>query len=184
MSFLLPDPQWDQTQSLHVLQGEFLVSSREDDVLTTILGSCVSTCLCDPVAKVGGMNHFLLPDCGAGQTGGLRYGSHAMELLINGLLKMGAVKGRLQGKLFGAALMNENLVNIGKANAAFALQFLATEGIPCVGQSLGGIKARRIRFWPTSGKAQQLVVDAPGVPASDLRQNLKPVMRNNDVTFF
>lgn len=89
---------------VHIIQGEYKVVSDPDVVLTTILGSCVAACLRDPVSGVGGMNHFLLPGTGS-VTGGdaTRYGVHLMELLINGLLKQGARRDRLEAKIFGGA---------------------------------------------------------------------------------
>lgn len=132
-------------RATHVIQGEFRVTNDPGIVLTTILGSCVATCLCDPVARIGGMNHFLLPEGEVKQEVGFRYGLLAMELLINGLLKQGAQKNRLEAKLFGGAMMNGGLGRIGEANAIFARKFLADEGIPCRAESLGGTLARRVR---------------------------------------
>ncbi len=144
---------------VHVVQGEYAVVAEPNLVLTTILGSCVSTCLWDPVAAVGGMNHFLLP--GDANTSGesVKYGVNAMELLVNGLLQKGAVRARVQGKLFGGAHVIQNLSDIGAQNAEFALKFLRMEGIPCISQSMGGDRARRVRFWPTTGRAGQMLLD-------------------------
>jgi chemotaxis protein CheD len=139
---------------LHVVQGEYKVSAKADVILTTILGSCVAACIRDPVAGVGGMNHFLLPD---GQDSGaecLKYGVHSMELLINGLLQHGALRSRLEAKVFGGACVVQGLSSdIGAKNAEFSLRFLQSEKIPCIARSLGGEQARRIRFWPVSGRA-------------------------------
>lgn len=145
---------------VHVVQGDYYVTREPGIVLTTILGSCVATCLWDPVAGVGGMNHFLLPgdDTTAGNE--VRYGVNAMELLINGLLQQGAARARLQAKLFGGAQVVAGLGDIGAKNAAFAEKFLATESIPCVGQSLRGDRARRVRFWPATGRAGQMLLDS------------------------
>jgi chemotaxis protein CheD len=144
---------------VHVVQGEYEVSNDPDVVLTTILGSCVAVCLRDSERRIGGMNHFLLPD---GESDGLddgkRYGVHAMELLINGLLRKGARRETLEAKIFGGARMFDGLLDVGAANAAFAERFLKDEGIRVVGGSLGGSGARRVKFWPTSGRAQQRVV--------------------------
>lgn len=146
-------------KAIHVIQGGYSATADPDHILTTILGSCVSTCLCDPVAGVGGINHFLLPDGDRRNAGQMRYGLHAMELLINELLKLGARKDRMRAKLFGGARMYDGLGNIGQSNAEFALRFLETEGIILDGQSLGGNRARRLRYWPTNGKAQQLFLN-------------------------
>lgn len=172
----------DALTYVHVVQGEYLVSDQPETILTTILGSCVSTCLWDPVAGIGGMNHFLLPDGGSGQGQQFRYGLYAMELLINGLLKKGAQKSRLEAKVFGGAAMSGGLGNIGAANGAFAVGFLAEEGIPCVAQSLGGRQARRIRFSPTTGHAQQMLLQPDAIVAEPPVR--LPPRSHDDVTFF
>lgn len=146
-------PEWTKT---HVIQGTHAVSDDPKMVLTTILGSCVAACLWDEAARVGGLNHFLLPDVGNGGSEARLYGAHAMELLINDLMKRGARKERIRAKIFGGASMIEGLSIVGARNGEFARQFLAREGILCLGESLGGSKARRIRFWPVTGKAQQM----------------------------
>ena len=144
---------------VHVGQGEHYVTSDRDVVLSTVLGSCVAMCLRDPVAGVGGMNHFLLPEgAGAGTDAGRRYGAYAMELLINDVLKAGGRRDRLEAKLFGGARMFGGLSDVGASNAAFAEKFLRDEGIPVVGSSLGGLAARRVQYWPTTGRAQQRTV--------------------------
>jgi chemotaxis protein CheD len=144
----------------HVVQGEYSVVTEPGTVLTTILGSCVSTCMWDARAGVGGMNHFLLP--GDAETSGdsMKYGVNAMELLVNGLLQRGAMRSRMQAKLFGGANVIQNFSDIGAKNAAFALKFLQMEAIACVGQSMGGPQARRIRFWPLTGRAGQILLDS------------------------
>lgn len=174
-------PAGASLRTTHVIQGEFRVSDDPAVVLTTILGSCVATCLCDPVARVGGMNHFLLPDGEIKQDIGFRYGLLAMELLVNGLLKRGAQKPRLEAKLFGGAMMNGGLGRIGESNAIFARRFLANEGIPCRAESLGGTLARRVRFVPTTGQAQQMLLDDQVEP--DRPQPVAPP-GDDDVTLF
>ena len=144
---------------LHVGQGEHHVTADPDVVLSTILGSCVAMCLRDPLAGVGGMNHFLLPEgAGAGTDAGRRYGAYAMELLINDVLKAGGRRERLEAKLFGGGRMFDSLSDVGAANADFAEKFLADEGIPVVSRSLRGAGGRRIHYWPVSGRARQRVV--------------------------
>jgi chemotaxis protein CheD len=139
---------------VHLLQGECRVTDDPAIVLATTLGSCVAACIRDPVARVGGMNHFLLPESSEGMVS-LRYGAFAMELLINGLLSKGARRDRLQAKLFGGGRLSDGLTDVGAANAAFAREFLEREAIPYAGGSLGGAQARRIQFWPVSGRARQ-----------------------------
>lgn len=146
---------------ISVTQGEFRVIDDPEVVLTTILGSCVAACLTDPVAGVGGMNHFLLAHASGYQKDSelVRYGAHAMELLINGLLTRGARRERLEVKLFGGAKLFDGLQDVGEGNAAFAEQFIRDEGMHLVGSSLRGRLARRIEFWPVSGRVRHRFVD-------------------------
>jgi len=141
-----------------VVQGSYAIGTKSDDVLITILGSCVATCLWDPVARIGGLNHFLLPEGRGADQASLKYGLNLMELLLNALLKGGARRDRLQGKLFGGARMITGMTNIGALNGAFAERFLTEEGIPIVAKSIGGEQARKLRFWPNSGRAQQMLL--------------------------
>ncbi|MBB2158627.1 chemotaxis protein CheD [Gluconacetobacter sacchari] len=125
----------------------------------TLLGSCVSVCMFDPVARLGGMNHFLLPGGGEREDeGALRFGANAMEKLVNGILKAGGKRDRLRCKAFGGAAIVPSLGRIGQENSLFVMHYLADEGIPCIARSLGGTQARRVRFWPVSGKAQQSLI--------------------------
>ncbi|WP_245409719.1 chemotaxis protein CheD [Pararhizobium haloflavum] len=144
-------------ERLHVIQGEYAVSADPNVVLTTILGSCVAACLRDPVAGVGGMNHFLLPGAAQAASGNAatRYGVHLMELLINALLKSGARRDRLEAKIFGGAQTISQFSNVGQQNAEFAMQFLSDEGISVVGSSTGGDQGRKLEYWPVSGRARQ-----------------------------
>jgi chemotaxis protein CheD len=145
--------------AVKLLPGEFFVSG-DDIVLSTVLGSCVAACMWDRNAKVGGMNHFMLP----GEVGradadpvGLagRYGVFAMEQLINELIKRGARKANLEAKLFGggAVLKNFTALNVGERNAEFVLEFLRTEGIRVASQDLLDVFPRRVAFFPVSGRA-------------------------------
>jgi chemotaxis protein CheD len=147
---------------VHVIQGEFHVTDDPGVVLTTILGSCVAACIRDPVASVGGMNRFLLPghEAKSRDQEAERYGVHLMELLLNGLLKMGARHERLEAKLFGGARTVDGLSDIGARNASFAETFLRNEGINHIGGSLGGELGRRVQFWPVSGRARQAMISA------------------------
>lgn len=167
---------------VHVGQGEHVISSDPNVVLSTILGSCVAVCMRDPVAGIGGMNHFLLPDgAGAGTDAGRRYGAYAMEILINDLLKAGARRDRLEAKLFGGGRMFDSLRDVGVANADFAERFLRDEGIPVVGGSLRGDGGRRVHYWPNSGRAmQRAVTDAPPPP----RPAPKPVVETGALELF
>ena len=145
-------------RTLHVIQGEFRISDDPDLVLATLLGSCVAACMRDPLAGVGGLNHFLLPGSSGQVAGGAaeRYGVHAMELLVNGLLGRGAQRHRLEVKLFGGAATVSGLSDVGAQNAAFAREFVRTERLTLVGECLGGSRGRRLQFWPVSGRARRI----------------------------
>lgn len=147
-----------EQKTVTVVQGDYAVSSDQTVVMSTVLGSCVAVCLFDLRARVGGMNHFLLAGTDTADSDDLKYGVNAMELLINQLLRAGADRHMLQAKLFGGARMTDHARDIGHSNAVFALDFLEREGIACLSQSLGGDKARRVQFTPTTGAARQLQI--------------------------
>jgi len=151
------NPQ-DGCWHVQITQGETHVSGVDNEVLTTVLGSCIAACIRDPLARVGGMNHFLLPEGDGKDRNAQRYGVNAMELLINGLLKRGATRNRLEAKLFGGANVLAGLSDVGSRNAAFAEKFLRDEGIPVVGGDVRGNRPRRIQYWPFSGRARQLAM--------------------------
>jgi chemotaxis protein CheD len=158
---------------VHIVQGEQFVSEDPNVVIATLLGSCVAACLRDPVAGVGGMNHFLLPgaDSSRGETENIGIGVHAMELLVNALLSHGARRERIEAKLFGGANVVAGLTRVGEKNAKFAEEFLRREGIQHVGGSLRGDSGRRLQFWPVSGRARQVFMGstAPELIARETR---------------
>ncbi|MDQ2067033.1 chemotaxis protein CheD [Xinfangfangia sp. CPCC 101601] len=161
-------------KTIVIVQGEFRVSTRPDEQLQTILGSCVAACIWDPEAAVGGMNHFLLAQSQSNSANPLqerdnRYGVHAMEMLINALLRLGARRDALRGKLFGGAKISAHLRDIGSSNADFARNFLRTESIPCLAESLGGTLARRVTFHPATGRARQLLIPGTQLDETPLR---------------
>ena len=128
-------------------------ASREPAVLKTVLGSCVSACLYDPEAKVGGMNHFALPT-GAGSEGfSTRFGIHAMELLINEIMRLGGDRRRIRAKVFGGSNIQNLPFSIGHMNAQFILNFLSTENIPLVAYHLGGATGWSVHFYTHTGRA-------------------------------
>lgn len=141
-----------RNDAVKVLPGEYFVHD-EDLLITTTLGSCIAACLWDRQARVGGMNHFMLPGGGGGDGG--RYGSFAMELLINELIKRGATRSTLEAKVFGgAAVVNGmNSINVGEQNTRFVLDYLRTERISVVSKDVLDIHARKVCFLPASGKA-------------------------------
>jgi len=153
------DPEFN-AYVVPVVLGQHRISSRADDMLVTTLGSCVAACIHDPVAHVGGMNHFLLP--GAPTDGGLgvatRYGGVAMERLINDILARGGQRDRLEVKVFGAARVIDTSFDAGASNAAFVLDYVKAAGLKLTGQDLGGASGRRVHFFPTTGKAFRRLV--------------------------
>jgi len=135
--------------------GEFYATQR-NMLIVTVLGSCVSACLRDPEANIGGMNHFMLPGRGADSDGPVsesaRYGTYAMEVLINNLLALGAKRHRIEAKVFGAGRVVSGMSDIGERNAHFALEYLAREKIPVLAKNLGGEDASKVYFFPFTGK--------------------------------
>jgi chemotaxis protein CheD len=145
---------WDahfRNDAVKVLPGEYFVHD-EDLLITTTLGSCIAACLWDRERRIGGMNHFMLPE-GTGDSG--RYGSYAMELLINELMKRGATRMTLEAKVFGggAVIAGMNSINVGERNTKFVVDYLQTERIPIVSRDVLEIYPRKVCFLPASGKA-------------------------------
>ncbi|NRB00605.1 MAG: chemotaxis protein CheD [Rhodobacteraceae bacterium] len=132
------------------------IGGPQDGEITAILGSCVAVCLWDQHVSLGGMNHILLPD--TSQHPHDRFGAVEMERLVNALVKRGAERHRLEAKVFGGASMLSGLTDIGERNSAFALGYLASEGIPVRAHSTGGTQARQVRFMPGTGHARQRFV--------------------------
>jgi chemotaxis protein CheD len=139
-----------------VFPGEFYVTNKPDEVIVTVLGSCVSACIRDPIAKIGGMNHFMLPHHKSGSWGddlkSARFGNFAMEKLLNELIKAGCARDRLEIKLFGGGNVTDTSNAVGTDNATFALRYLEAEGLRCAAQDLGGTLPRRIHYYPSTGR--------------------------------
>lgn len=142
-------------EAAKILPGEYFVSSDEA-LLVTVLGSCVAACIRDVDSGIGGMNHFMLPDDGAKTSAGspARYGTYAMEVLINHLLKLGARRNRLEAKVFGGGAVMASLTssNVGVRNAEFVLDFLKTEKIPIVAKDLLDSYPRKVYYFPHTGR--------------------------------
>ena len=152
------DPGCDRW-SAKILPGEYFVT-RSDEAITTVLGSCIAACIRDPVTRIGGMNHFMLPEDGSiGKSswvdgpGGLatRYGSYAMESLINELMKLGARRDRLEVKLFGGGRILSSMTDVGQRNIAFAREFLKVEGFKIAAEDVGDACPRRVIYFPATG---------------------------------
>jgi chemotaxis protein CheD len=163
---------------VHIVQGEQFVTEDPNLCVATLLGSCVAACLRDPIASVGGMNHFLLPgsDSPRGEAADLGIGVHAMELLVNAMLAHGARRERIEAKLFGGARVVAGLTAVGEKNAKFAEEFLRREGIQHVGGSLRGDAGRRLQYWPVSGRARQVFMasTAPELVARETKPIIVP----------
>jgi chemotaxis protein CheD len=143
------------TDAVKILPGEYFATADET-MIVTVLGSCVSVCLRDPITRVAGMNHFLLPankDEVSFNSDSARYGVYAMEILINHLMKLGASRQRLQAKVFGGGNVLKQLKtnNIGTQNSEFVLDYLRTEKIEVLAQDLMGEFPRKVYFFPTTG---------------------------------
>jgi len=169
-------------KAVHIAQGEYATATHEGEMITTVLGSCVSACLWDPLSHIGGMNHILLPGRLWEDEDAQGASINEMELLINAILKIGGDKSRLRAKLFGGGKMIAQFSDVGLRNAAFVLSFLEAEGIPCEGQSLGGEQARRIQFWPYSGRARQKLLGR--MDLSEERNSPPPSKALSDIELF
>lgn len=158
---------WDPVHRIaaaKLLPGEYYVT-RNNELLVTVLGSCVSACIRDPLAGVGGMNHFMLPVKGSAASrswgeGSLddatRYGSFAMERLINEILKHGGARQRLEVKLVGGGRVLANMPDIGRRNIEFALRYVQNEGLKLLAADLGDIYPRKLYFYPATGRVRVL----------------------------
>ncbi len=134
--------------------GEY-EASREESILQTVLGSCVAACLYDPTNHLGGMNHFMLPEANDNDNACAIYGVHAMELLINALMKLGGSRRHMIAKIFGGASVVDGLshhADVGRRNVEFVKQFLNTENIPIVAEHVLGEHGRRVKLIPTTGR--------------------------------
>lgn len=142
--------------AMKILPGEFY-ATKDDEVIVTVLGSCVSACIMDPIAMVGGMNHFMLPAQHRNQNSDVffaaRYGAAAMEYLINNLLHLGAERDRLVAKAFGGGKVMRNMeTDIGGQNIEFVRMFLRRENIPLWSEDMGGELPRKVYFFPHTGQ--------------------------------
>ena len=144
-----------KNEAVKVLPGEWFVFD-EDILIMTTLGSCIAACLWDRERRIGGMNHFMLPEgSGAAGSDAGRYGSYAMELLINEMIKRGANRSTMEAKVFGggAVISGMNSINVGERNTKFVLDYLALERISVVSKDVLDVYPRKVCFLPASGKA-------------------------------
>jgi chemotaxis protein CheD len=154
------DPRFDAI-AVKVFPGEHFVTANPDEMLVTILGSCVTACIRDPLAGVGGMNHFMLPEAMGGgwdtASGSMRYGNVAMERLINDILVRGGIRQRLEIKVFGGGnVMKGATSNIGHRNADFVETYLVAENLQIAAHHLRGSLPRRVHYFPSTGRVMLL----------------------------
>ena len=152
---------WDEAHSMYaakLLPGEFYVTT-ERETIVTVLGSCVSACIRDPVFGIGGMNHFMLPvsqGSGSWEANGVgastRYGSHAMEQLINEILKNGGSRQNLELKMTGGGRILAQMTDIGRKNIEFVEEYARTEALKVLSRDLGDIYPRKVYYTPSTGK--------------------------------
>lgn len=146
---------WHDRCSSKIMPGEYYVSNK-DEIISTVLGSCISVCIRDPGVGVGGMNHFMLPggaDGGDAMVGAsAKLGVFAMEYLINSILKQGGVKANFEVKLFGGANVLATGTDIGDNNVSFIRKYASMEGLKVVSEDLGGIHPRKLNYFPVTGK--------------------------------
>jgi len=147
-SFFFYDAHF-KNDAVKILPGEYFVHD-EDILILTTLGSCIAACLWDRNARIGGMNHFMLPEGDSG-----RYGSYAMELLINEMMTRGAARSTLEAKVFGGGQVIGGMttLNVGERNTQFVVDYLKTERIPIMSKDVMDIYPRKVCFLPASGKA-------------------------------
>lgn len=155
---------WDDTHgciAAKILPGEYYVT-REHEMVVTVLGSCVSACIRDRETGIGGMNHFMLPESsGAGFSSwdssdpgkSTRYGSYAMERLVNDILKHGGARSRLEIKIFGGGRILAQMTDIGHRNIEFVRKYIHTEGMHLVASDVGDLHPRKVYYQPATGKA-------------------------------
>ena len=155
---------WDPTHAcmtVKVLPGEFYVSAQEE-MVSTVLGSCISACIRDSERRIGGMNHFMLPEPVSGERNdwssavgrAARYGSDAMEQLINAILKAGGRRDALSVKIFGGGRVLSQMTDVGQRNIAFVKRYLETEGLALAAEDVGDIYPRQLQFFPVSGRVR------------------------------
>lgn len=176
-----------------ILPGEFFVS-REPMIVYTVLGSCVSACIRDPIAGVGGMNHFMLPapqgeDNRDSWGESIRYGSYAMERLINEIMKRGGLKHRLEVKLFGGGNIHGGHFPVGATNAQWALDYMKAEGLAPITTELGGVHPRKIYYFTESGRVlmkriERLKNGTILEREAEYRKQLERERDRSDVTLF
>lgn len=180
-----------------ILPGEYYVT-KEDEAITTVLGSCISACIRDRETKVGGMNHFMLPETNADKLkqgneavvgNATRYGNYAMEHLINTILSNGGKRKNLEVKVFGGGKIIPTLTDVGIKNINFVLDYIDQEGLRLLSQDLGDIYPRKVIYFPATGrvgmkKIQDLHNDAIAQQERQYFNHIKNAPVEGDVELF
>ena len=186
---------WDprtRAWTAKILPGQYFVT-RSDEVVTTVLGSCISVCMRDARLRVGGMNHFMLPkDRAPGSSSWMqrsgRYGCYAMESLINELMKLGAARERLEVKLFGGARILSTMTDVGAKNIRFAREFLELERFTIMAEDVGDTCPRHVDYYPATGRVmlkQLQALSARDVASEESRYGERLAqVRSGDVEWF
>ena len=180
-----------------ILPGEYYVTCS-DEVISTVLGSCISVCISEKKLGIGGMNHFMLPENKNGSDDGwqdrqigraTRYGVDAMEHLVNDILKQGGRKNHFEIKVCGGGRMMEKMSDVGKRNIEFIRDYLQTEGYGITSEDIGDIYPRKVRYFPKTGqlqvkKLQSLYNDTIYKRENDYQNNLKTSDLAGEVELF
>ncbi len=195
---------WDhrfQRRAIKILPGDYYATDK-DEVIVTVLGSCISVCLFDTHLKTGGMNHFMLPaskkkpdpepvsDSAVVQgSWGARYGNVAMELLMNELFKLGCCKKNLVAKIFGGASVTHSSIDVGQSNIQFVEEYLKLEDISIIGHDLGGFKPRKLYFIPLLNQVYVKLIDKIKNDTirsreQDYRLQLELLKKEKNIVFF
>lgn len=186
------DPSFNEV-AIKVFPGEHYVTQSRDEMIVTVLGSCVCACIRDPKVGVGGMNHFMLPESSDGEWGkvsaSLRYGNYAMEQLINDILVRGGRRSNLEIKVFGGANVLRNGATIGHQNSEFIESYLREERLPIAAKHLYGVYPRRVHYFAATGKVLMLVLrrqeDLDGLMIEEnYKDNLKRQPVSGSIEFF
>ncbi|MDF1719895.1 MAG: chemoreceptor glutamine deamidase CheD [Minwuia sp.] len=180
------DPRFGKV-SVRVLPGEHYVTGNPDEMIVTVLGSCISACIRDPETGIGGMNHFMLPTSDTGQWGdvsaAMRYGNYAMEVLINDLMRRGAIKQSLEIKIFGGGHVGVMNSDVGAKNIRFIKSYLSEEGFRPVAVDVGGAHPRRIHYFPATGVVKRLALkQIESTELSRQEQDYRSSIGGNDVS--
>ncbi len=181
-----------RVDAIKILPGQY--HAAREGAITTVLGSCVSTCLWDPVARIGGMNHFMLPgdtaSPGSPWAASARFGVYAMEVVINEMLRLGADRRRLVAKVFGGArlLAGFERLDVGAKNSEFVIEFLRVEGIRVLAQDLLDVCPRKVHFFVDTGKVQvKRLALAPSEPVERREREYLKLLdgkRSGDIEIF